>query len=143
MYSDEVAPSQLDPLEVARRRRSQIHLAVKKLGISGRKWPANSYKPAVTVRDDNRVVVIAINVLDLADIEAVLDSGPPALLSIRGQRQFNEVDRQRNVCIAAKGSCRFEATLLLPAEVDERTVDACFEGSNLLIIGKKRSISDR
>ena len=115
-----------------------MHLTVKKLGISGRKCSAS--KPAIAVRDDNRVLVIAINVLDLADIEAVLHSGPPALLSIRAQRQFNEVDRQRNVRIAANGSCRFEATIVLPPEVDERSVDACLEGANLIIIGNKRSV---
>ncbi len=142
MFGNEFAPSQLDPAEATRRRRREIQLAVKKLGIRGT-LSAKSYKPAIVVREDERVLAIAINVLDLGDIEAVLDCGPPALLSVRGQRRFNEIAGPKNVRIAANGLCKFEATVVLPPEVDERTVDACFEGSNLLIIGKKRSIGDQ
>ena len=130
-----------DPLEVIRARRGEIQLVAKKLGLRGRKCSAKIYRPTVAVREDNDVLVIAVNVLDLADIQAVIDCGPPALLSICGHRQFNKVDKQRNVHFVTKGFCRVEATIVLPSEVDERTVEACFEGSNLIIMGKKRSMS--
>jgi hypothetical protein len=141
MNSNELGSSQPDPLEVIRTKRGEIQLAVKTLGMRGRKCSAKFYRPTVAVREDNHVLAIAVNVLDLADIKAVLEYGPPALLLIRAQRQFNEVNKQRNVRVATNGFCKFEATIVLPSEVDERTVETCFEGSNLIIIGKKRSMS--
>jgi HSP20 family molecular chaperone IbpA len=110
----------------------------KKLGIRERKFSAIRHRPTMKVCEDERVLLIAIELLDLIDIEVVLDHGPPAVLSIHGKKQFQEVERQGEVSIATHDLRRFEATVVLPADVDERTVDTCFEGSKFVIEAAKR-----
>lgn len=138
MHSEDAVIAQSKSLKATRSRRIGIHRAVKKFGLGGRKSLISKYRRTLEVREDERVVIITAEVLDLADIRVVLEEGPPAILSIRGERQFNEVDNHNNVRILTNGLRRFEATVLLPPEVDTRTLDACFEGCLLVVIGQKR-----
>ena len=121
----------------SRSRRLAISRAVKRFGFQNEpsvRWQ----EPKIEVRQDDRALTIAVDVLGLADIRVVLEEGPPAIISIEGKREFDGIEKQHSVKIAANGSSKFNATLLLPPEVDQRTVDACFEGSLLMLVGEKR-----
>lgn len=96
-------------------------------------------RPKVEVRQDGRLLIIAIDVHGLADLRVVLEEGPPAILLIDAKKDFDAIEQQYNVKIAAKGSSKFNATLLLPPEVDQRSLAACFEGSLLMLVGEKRT----
>jgi len=125
--------------KASRSRRLAIRHAVKRLGFS--KKPELSelrQKPKIEVRQDDRTLAIIVDVLGLVEVRVVLEEGPPSILSIEGKQQFDDVDNCHNVRIAARGSSKFNATLVLPPDIDQRTVDACFEGSLLMLVGEKR-----
>lgn len=119
-------------------RRQELHCLAKKLGIKDRKSAAIKHRPSMEVCEDERFLLVAIELLNLIDIEVMLDQGPPAILSIHGKEQFKEVERQGKVSIAKHELHWFDATLVLPAAVDERSVETCFEGSKLVIVATKR-----
>ena len=111
--------------------------AVKRLGF--RDEPSERWQePKIEVRQDDRALAIAVDVLGMTDVRVVLEEGPPAILLIQGNRKFEGIEKQHSVKIAANSSSKFTATLLLPPDIDHRTVDACFEGSLLMLVGEKR-----
>ena len=122
--------------KASRSRRLAIRRAVKRLGFQTK--PSElGHKPKIEVRQDDRTLSIAVDVLGLIDVRVILEEGPPAILSIEGKKQFDNLENQHDVKIAANGSSKFNATLVLPPDVDQRTVDACFEGSLLILVVEK------
>ena len=96
--------------------------------------------PAVDVRENDDALVFTAELAGIAkdDVEITVDDG---ILTLKGERRFNENDEEKNYRRIERAYGAFSRSFTLPSAVDAEHVEASFQDGLLTVTVPKAEVA--
>lgn len=110
------------------------------LARSDEELTQNGWLPPVDIRESDEAFVFTAELagLDKEDVEITVEDG---ILTLKGERLFNEADEEKNYRRIERAYGTFSRSFTLPSAVDAERIEATFENGLLTVRVPKAEVA--